>query len=169
MTEVERWSPLKVWLFSLTSRSPQSNIAAVDLLRLGPGDRFLDIGCGLGAALEYGQKAGAATAGIDPSPTMVERARKRVPTAEVELGSAEEIPFPDDRFTAMMAVATFHHWADRDRGLAEVFRVLVPGVACWSWSSISGGAVAMGSAQKAQGMLWPHSEISGSKRPRSAN
>ena len=127
MTEVERWSPFKVWLFSLTSRSPQSNIAAVDLLELGPGDRFLDIGCGLGAALEYGQKAGAETAGIDPSPTMVERARKRVPTAEVELGSAEEIPFPDDRFTAVMAVATFHHWADRDRGLAEVLRILAPG------------------------------------------
>ncbi len=125
--DVERWSPFRVWVYSLLNRSPQSNILAVDRLALGPGDRFLDIGCGLGAALEHGSRAGAETAGIDPSPSMIERARKRVPTAAVELGSAEEIPFRDDRFTAVMAVATFHHWADRGRGLAEVLRVLAPG------------------------------------------
>lgn len=127
VVDVERWSPFRVWVYSLINRSPQSNILAVDRLALGPGDRFLDIGCGLGAALEHGSKAGADTAGIDPSPSMVERARKRVPTAEVELGSAEEIPFPDDRFTAVMAVSTFHHWTDHDQGLVEVLRVLAPG------------------------------------------
>jgi ubiquinone/menaquinone biosynthesis C-methylase UbiE len=45
----------------------------------------------------------------------------------VRVGSAETIPFEDDRFTAALAVSTFHHWADPGAGLAEVRRVLSPG------------------------------------------
>jgi ubiquinone/menaquinone biosynthesis C-methylase UbiE len=125
--DVERWSSLKVWLFSLFNRDPKSNLAAVDLLSLKPGDRFLDLGCGLGAALEHANATGAETAGIDPSPAMVERAARRVPGAEVREGSAEAIPFEADRFSAALAVSTYHHWADHDAGLAEVRRVLAPG------------------------------------------
>ncbi|HWL50261.1 MAG TPA: class I SAM-dependent methyltransferase, partial [Acidimicrobiia bacterium] len=86
-----------------------------------------DLGCGLGAALEHAATTGARTAGIDPSPSMVERAAERVPQAEVRLGSAELIPFEDDAFTAALSVATYHHWADADAGLNEVRRVLGPG------------------------------------------
>jgi ubiquinone/menaquinone biosynthesis C-methylase UbiE len=45
----------------------------------------------------------------------------------VRLGSAEAIPFEDDAFTAALAVATYHHWADPETGLEEVRRVLAPG------------------------------------------
>ena len=126
-TEVERWSALKVWLFSLFNRNPESNSAAVDRMGLDSDDRFLDLGCGLGAALEHAAFSGATTAGIDPSPSMVERASERVPGADVRLGSAESIPFDDDAFTAALSVATFHHWADAETGLKEVRRVLAPG------------------------------------------
>jgi len=126
-TDVERWSALKVWLFSLFNRNPESNSAAVDHLGLDSDDRFLDLGCGLGAALEHAATTGARTAGIDPSPSMVERAADRVPRAEVRLGSAESIPFEDDAFTATLAVATYHHWADPETGVKEVRRVLGPG------------------------------------------
>ena len=125
--DVERWSSLKVWLFSLFNRDPKSNLAAVDLLSLNPGDRFLDLGCGLGAALEHADATGAETAGIDPSPAMVGRAASRVLGAEVREGSAEAIPFEADRFTAALAVSTYHHWADHEAGLAEIRRVLAPG------------------------------------------
>jgi SAM-dependent methyltransferase len=125
--DVERWSSLRVWLFSLFNREPKSNLAAVDLLSLKSDDRFLDLGCGLGAALQHAEATGAETAGIDPSPAMVERASKRVPGAEVREGSAESIPFEDDGFTAALAVSTYHHWADPEAGLAEVRRVLAPG------------------------------------------
>ncbi|HEX2404154.1 MAG TPA: class I SAM-dependent methyltransferase, partial [Acidimicrobiia bacterium] len=90
-------------------------------------DRFLDLGCGLGAALEHAATTGAQTVGIDPSPSMVERAAARVPQAEVRLGSAESIPFEDDAFTAAISVSTYHHWADAETGLKEVLRVLAPG------------------------------------------
>ena len=125
--EVERWSPFKVWLYNLFNRNPKSNRAVIELLDLDSGDRFLDVGCGPGAALEHAASTGASVAGIDPSPSMVSRAAKRVPTAEVRLGSAEEIPFPDDSFSVVVNIASFHHWADRDTGLREVLRVLAPG------------------------------------------
>ena len=125
--EVERWSALRVWLFSLFNKSPESNLAAVDRLALDSGDRFLDLGCGLGAALEHAAKTGAALAGVDPSPSMVARAAERVAGAEVRVGSAESIPFEDDAFTVAISISTYHHWADVATGLGEIRRVLAPG------------------------------------------
>jgi ubiquinone/menaquinone biosynthesis C-methylase UbiE len=126
-TEVERWSALKVFFFGLFHRTPPSNLAAVDRMRLDSNDSFVDLGCGLGAALEHAAATGARTAGIDPSPSMVEQAAQRVPQADVRLGSAESIPFEDDAFTASLSVSTYHHWADVETGLQEVRRVLAPG------------------------------------------
>jgi ubiquinone/menaquinone biosynthesis C-methylase UbiE len=115
-----------VWLFSLFNRNPKSNFAAVDRMALRSVDRFVDLGCGLGAALEHAVATGAEAAGIDPSEAMVGRATIRVPRAEVRVGSAESIPFGDGEFTAALAVATYHHWADPEAGLTEVRRVLAP-------------------------------------------
>lgn len=118
---------MKVWFYALFHRHPKSNVAIVDYARIGQGDRLLDVGCGPGAALRQAIKAGAAAAGVDPSPSMVERAAKRVPEADVRVGSAEDIPFDDGMFTVAVNVASFHHWADRDGGLREIRRVLAPG------------------------------------------
>jgi SAM-dependent methyltransferase len=126
-SDVERWSPLKVWLYSLLNRSPKSNLEIVRFAGVGETDRFLDVGCGPGAALEHASATGARVAGVDPSSSMVARAKKRVPEAEVEVGSAEDIPFPDHTFTVAINVSSFHHWADRDAGLREIARVLAPG------------------------------------------
>ncbi|HET9261317.1 MAG TPA: class I SAM-dependent methyltransferase [Acidimicrobiia bacterium] len=125
--EVERWSPLFAWFYAIRYRNPKSNVAVIDMATLDAEDRFLDVGCGPGAAIEYAAATGAEVAGVDPSPSMVERAARRVPTADVRVGSAEEIPFPDDQFTVVGNVSSFHHWADRDAGLREVLRVLAPG------------------------------------------
>lgn len=58
---------------------------------------------------------------------MVARAAKRVPAAHVQVGSAEEIPFPDAHFSVVINISSFHHWTDREAGLREIFRVLAPG------------------------------------------
>lgn len=125
--DIERWSASRAFFYSLVNRSPKSNIALVERASLHSGDRFLDIGCGPGAALQNAAATGAEVAGVDPSPSMVARASKRVPEADVRVGSAEKIPFPDDYFTVVANVSSFHHWADRDAGLREVLRVLAPG------------------------------------------
>jgi ubiquinone/menaquinone biosynthesis C-methylase UbiE len=125
--EIEQWSPLKVWFYSLLHGDPKSNAEIVSFANVAPTDRFLDIGCGPGAGLEYASRAGAEVAGVDPSAAMVERAAKRAPNADVRLGSAEEIPFADNAFTVAINVSSFHHWADREAGLREIRRVLEPG------------------------------------------
>jgi len=125
--EIERWSPLKVWFYALTNRNPKSNQVVVALANLSPADRFLDIGCGPGAALEEALKTGANVAGVDPSPAMVAKAKKRAAGADVKVGSAEDLPFPDGHFTVVINVLSFHHWADRETGLKEILRVLAPG------------------------------------------
>ena len=127
MAEIERWSPFRAWLYSLFNRNPKSNRAVVELIGLTRDDRFLDIGCGPGAALTEASNAGADVAGVDPSPSMVERAQARVPAADVKVGWAEELPFPDDRFTVVINISSFHHWADGEAGLMEALRVLAPG------------------------------------------
>lgn len=124
--DIERWSPLRAWLYSLFNQNPDSNRAIVEAARLTADDRFLDIGCGPGAALENAAATGAAVAGVDPSPSMVSRAANRVPVADVRVAPAEDLPFPDHFFTVVVNVASFHHWADRDAGLREVLRVLAP-------------------------------------------
>jgi ubiquinone/menaquinone biosynthesis C-methylase UbiE len=58
---------------------------------------------------------------------MVKRASGRVPAAEVKEGSAEHLDFDDETFTCVFSIAALHHWADRDGGIAELMRVLVPG------------------------------------------
>lgn len=125
--QIEQWSPFKVWLYNLLHRNPKSNVEIVRYARLTETDRFLDVGCGPGAALEHAARTGASVTGVDPSASMVARAAKRVPQADVRVGSAEALPFPDDNFTVVVNVASFHHWADRETGLREIRRVLVPG------------------------------------------
>jgi ubiquinone/menaquinone biosynthesis C-methylase UbiE len=125
--DIERWSGLFAAFYSLVWRNPASNRVVIEHAGVGPGDRVLDIGCGPGAALESAARSGAEVYGVDPSPSMVARAGRRVPEATVVEGSAESLPFPDATFSHVLAISTFHHWASPEAGLDEVRRVLLPG------------------------------------------
>jgi SAM-dependent methyltransferase len=58
---------------------------------------------------------------VEPSEVMrAQRPPGAVPAIDA---SAEALPFPDGSFDAVMAVLSDHHWADHDRGLAEMRRV----------------------------------------------
>lgn len=121
----------RVWatIFGLFHRNPTTNRVVVGLAGLGPGDRVLDIGCGLGAAMEQAAKVvtvGAVT-GVDPTEKLAQKAAKRVPTARVEVAGAESLPFPDASFTVAWSISAFHHWPHQDAGIAEALRVLEPG------------------------------------------
>ena len=61
---------------------------------------------------------------------MVEIARRRSrahANAEFRVGSAEALPFGAGSFTVVWTAHSFHHWADRMAGLAEMRRVLDDG------------------------------------------
>jgi SAM-dependent methyltransferase len=72
-------------------------------------------------------------AGIDPSEVMVRLARRRLRSwieagrAEVSLASSAQIPHPDRRFDATLAVHVVYFWDDPLADLREIHRVLRPG------------------------------------------
>ena len=111
----------------------EANRWMVDLLELGPGDRMLDVGCGPGLALAEAAAHGARAVGVDASPTMVAHAGRRNRAAirrgqvEVHQADAASLPFPDATFTAVGTLNSLQFWADPERGLGELHRVLEPG------------------------------------------
>jgi SAM-dependent methyltransferase len=114
-----------------------------ELADLRPGQRALDVGCGPGAlTAQLVDRLGAdAVSAIDPSAPFVDAARARFPDVDVQSGSAEQIPFPDDTFDAALAQLVVHFMTDPVAGLSEMARVTRPGglVAACVWDHASGG------------------------------
>jgi ubiquinone/menaquinone biosynthesis C-methylase UbiE len=98
-------------------------------LELDESDRLLDVGCGPGAAVCEAAPLIARATGLDLSPAMVARARSRaagIPNVEIVEGDSARLPFADGEFTAVLSTTSFHHYADPDRALGEMRRVLEP-------------------------------------------
>jgi SAM-dependent methyltransferase len=103
---------------------------ALQALALGPDDRFLDVGCGTGAAVRAAAAIAKRAVGVDIAPGMIARAEELaagVPNAEFVVGDSEDLPFADGEFTAALCTASFHHYPNPRRALAEIARVLAQG------------------------------------------
>jgi ubiquinone/menaquinone biosynthesis C-methylase UbiE len=102
---------------------------ALAALTLEPGDRFLDVGCGTGAAVRAAAGVAERAVGVDLSPEMIRRARELAGAGsrtEFVVGDSERLPFPAGAFTAVLCTASFHHYPDPERAVAEMARVLDP-------------------------------------------
>lgn len=91
------------------------------------GRDVLDLGCGSGFWLPGYARTAASVVGVEPDPTLLERARARHPLVRVEPGSAEHIPLPDASVDVVHARFAYFYPPGVDAGLAEVRRVLRPG------------------------------------------
>lgn len=93
----------------------------------GPGE-VLDAGMGPGRMLAELTRRGWSVSGVDSSPEMVEAARRRIPEAADRLYRAEieQLPFAEERFDVVLATGVLEY-ADVDRALADLARVLRPG------------------------------------------
>ena len=101
-------------------------IAAAAVVR--PGDRVLDAACGTGDLALAARDAGAAeVVGVDFSPRMLERARRKSPAIEWVQGDILALPFPDGSFDAATVGFGVRNVADLEQGLRELRRVLRPG------------------------------------------
>ncbi|MFX1517290.1 MAG: class I SAM-dependent methyltransferase [Promethearchaeota archaeon] len=85
---------------------------------------ILEIGAGTGRIIQSLSHLCSDLFLLDPSPSMLAKARIKVPCANHCLGYAESIPFPKAFFDRVFAIDSLHHWNDQTRGLAEVSRVL---------------------------------------------
>ncbi|CAB3752171.1 class I SAM-dependent methyltransferase [Paraburkholderia humisilvae] len=115
----------------------QSNDALLDVLGVGAGTRFLDVATGPGYVAAVAARRGAHSAGIDFAQGMVDEARRTYSDIEFHHGSAEALPFPDGSFDAVGISFGILHFAQPEKALAEVFRVLRSGgkVAFTVWAT----------------------------------
>jgi demethylmenaquinone methyltransferase/2-methoxy-6-polyprenyl-1,4-benzoquinol methylase len=89
-----------------------------------PGDRVLDVCCGTGDLAVEASRAGGEVTGLDFSPRMLERARRKLHTVAWVEGDALELPFADESFDAATVGFGVRNLADLERGLQELRRVL---------------------------------------------
>lgn len=106
---------------------------AVELaLERHPG-RILDLATGTGdlALLLKRQASKAEVVGADFAPPMLELARKKARERGLEVrfleADALALPFPDGHFEAITIAFGFRNFADYERALKELYRVLAPG------------------------------------------
>jgi SAM-dependent methyltransferase len=113
-----------------------------DFAAVSAGQRVLDVGCGPGAlTAELVERLGSpSVSAVDPSEPFVEAVRVRCPGVEVQRASAEQLPFPDEAFDAVLAQLVVHFMADPVRGLREMVRVTRRGgvVAACVWDHAGG-------------------------------
>jgi demethylmenaquinone methyltransferase/2-methoxy-6-polyprenyl-1,4-benzoquinol methylase len=93
-----------------------------------PGDRVLDAACGTGDfALADAQAGAAHVVGVDFSPRMLERARRKGGHVEWIEGDMLALPFPDASFDSATVGFGVRNVADLELALRELRRVLRPG------------------------------------------
>lgn len=89
-----------------------------------PGMRVLDLCCGQGNVSEALAAAGCEVVGADFSPAMLSFAKQRAPEVTFVEADAQELPFPDSHFDAVVSNLGICHVPDQPKALAEVARVL---------------------------------------------
>jgi demethylmenaquinone methyltransferase/2-methoxy-6-polyprenyl-1,4-benzoquinol methylase len=110
-------------------------VRAADRAEVGPGDSVLDVCCGTGdLALELARRVspGGSVVGCDFSEPMLDLAREKaadrpVESVRFEWADALQLPYDGGRFDAVTVGFGVRNFADRDRGLREMTRVLRPG------------------------------------------
>jgi SAM-dependent methyltransferase len=114
----------ETWFTSLTSQSIEP---LLDAVAAGPGVRLLDVATGPGHLASVAAARGASVVGVDVSPSMVEIARGLYPAVEFGDGDAEDLPFPDADFDAVVMNYGLLHLSRPELAIAEASRVLRPG------------------------------------------
>jgi len=100
---------------------------AVDLARVGPGTRALDVASGTGdLAIEIASRGGDVV-GSDFSEGMLDRARVKAPGLTWEQADATALQYPDDAFDAATVGFGARNFGDLSQGLREMVRVVKPG------------------------------------------
>jgi ubiquinone/menaquinone biosynthesis C-methylase UbiE len=89
--------------------------------------RVLDAGCGTGIMSARLAATGRETVGLDLSPAMIKRARRKMArNLNFVIGDAEKLPMADSEFDAVVNLISLHHYPHPERALSEFHRVLRP-------------------------------------------
>jgi SAM-dependent methyltransferase len=125
--------------FLLPALFAQWTSVLLDTANVGPGDRVLDVACGTGVlARAAAERVGpnGVVAGVDRNPGMLAVAEAKAPRLSWKEGLAEDLPYEDGEFDAVVCQFGLMYFDDRRGALEQMWRVLRPGgriaVAVWA-------------------------------------
>ena len=102
-----------------------------EVIKLRPGARVLDAGCGTGQFAIAFAAMGCRVTGVDLAPAMIARARRHAAESGVEVdwreGDVTRVADPDAAYDAVHARVSLQFVADLAAALGELRRVLKPG------------------------------------------
>lgn len=102
---------------------------------INEGEAVLDIGCGVGVDVIFAAKIVGAkgnVVGIDLVSEMLDRGKTNIQSMDLQNvtfveGSAEKLDFPDKSFDVVISNGVFNLIPNKERAIAETFRLLKPG------------------------------------------
>ena len=112
----------------------------IERLALEPGTRVLDVACGSGNLSLPAARAGAAVTGLDIAPNLLETAQGRAEAFGLEItfdeGDAEQLPYADASFDAVVTMFGAMFAPRPETTAAELLRVCRPGgrIAMANWT-----------------------------------
>jgi len=108
--------------------------ALIELCHIGKGKYLLDVGCGVGVTPCFlAERYGCRVVGVDISERMVERSKERAKREKVadrvdfKVADAQELPFEDAVFDAVITESVTSFPEDKQRAINEYVRVTKPG------------------------------------------
>jgi len=125
------WLPANLFMYQARERIFLSLLRDANMVPL-TGRRVLDLGCGDGAVLRDLVRYGASEVnlhGLDLIEDRVEGAKAALPSADIRLGDAQKLPWPDDNFDLVLGFTFLSSVVDqgaRRRIAAEIARVTRP-------------------------------------------
>jgi len=135
-----------------------------------PGERVLDVACGLGSVAAHAARAGAEVTAIDLAPSMIERASRRPESVDWRIGDCQALPFDDDSFDVVVSNFGVIFAPEPRRAAAELSRVCrgrlgmtawigEPGSDLWAGCTARVTASRLWSSEAGVARLLPHFEL----------
>ena len=117
------------WDLSFTAEDLERLQHLVDSLEVEEGMDIIDLGCGTGVLFDLLRRRvgpGGSVTGVDFSIEMVRVAHRNFPFENVNVVDADatNLPFVDSIFDMAVSFAAFPHFADKQKALNEISRVL---------------------------------------------
>jgi 2-polyprenyl-3-methyl-5-hydroxy-6-metoxy-1,4-benzoquinol methylase len=124
-----------VWMagdFGVVARNTALSAEAfVNRLKIAPGARVLDVACGTGNVAVPLARQGAQVTGVDIATNLLAQARERAAAEGLEIlfeeGDAEQLPYPDGTFDAVVTMFGAMFAPRPELVVTECARVLKPG------------------------------------------